>query len=461
MATPGIQTTHNLPTIVLIGRANVGKSTLFNTLLQENKALVSDIAGTTRTINRGISIWRGKEIMVLDTGGVDNTENELFAKEILTQADEALDEANIIVMVTDVKSGVMPQERDLAHALKKKYKKPIMLVANKVDSQKLERELLSGEWAPLALGEPFPISAVSGRGIGDFLDLVYTTLQKLPIRPKNTKAIKDSLHISIIGKPNVGKSSLFNKLIGQDRVIVSDIAHTTREPYDTVMAYEYAKKKHLLTFVDTAGIRRKANVKGQLERAGIARSVKSIEDSDIILLVLDGSEPISSQDMQLGGLIERRSKSVIIVINKWDLAEDNSDSHRNEVIKMVYSHFPHLDFAPIVFTSGKTGYRIQQIFPLIIKIAEARKTEIPAKLLERMLVRITAQHKPSRGKGTRQPKVLGLKQLRSDPPIFEMRIKYRTSIHRSYVNYIENRLREEYNFLGTPIVIKMTKMKKQ
>lgn len=461
MATPGIQTTHNLPTIALIGRANVGKSTLFNTLLQENKALVSDIAGTTRTINRGISIWRGKEIMILDTGGVDNDENEQFADEILTQADEALDEADIIVLVTDIKSGVMPQERDLAHSLKKKYKKPIMLVANKADSKKLEQELLNGEWAPLALGEPFPVSATSGRGIGDLLDLIYNQLQKLPIRPKKTKEIKDSIKISLIGKPNVGKSSLFNKLIGQDRVIVSDIAHTTREPYDTEVTYEFAKKKHRLTFVDTAGIRRKANVKGKLEREGIARSIKSIDDSDIVLLVLDGSEPISSQDMQLGGLIERRSKSVIIIVNKWDLAEDNSDSYRNDVIKMIYNHFPHLDFAPIVFTSGKTGYRIQQIFPLLIKINEARKTEVSPKLLERLLERITKQHKPSRGKGTRQPKILGMKQLKSDPPIFEIRIKFRTSVHRSYINFIENRLREEYNFLGTPIVIKMTKMKRQ
>ncbi len=461
MATPGIPTTHNLPSIALIGRANVGKSTLFNALLQENKALISDIAGTTRTNNRGICIWRGKEIMITDTGGVDNDENERFADEILAQANEALKEADIIVIITDIKTGIMPQEIELSHKLKKIYKKPILLVANKADSKKLETNVHTGEWATLTLGEPIILSAANGRGIGDFLDIIYTTLQKMPIRPKKTKTRTNSIRVSIIGKPNVGKSSLFNKLIGQDKVIVSDIAHTTREPYDTDVIYEYGKKKHLITFLDTAGIRRKAKVKGKLEREGIQRSIQATENSDIILLVIDGSEPISSQDMQLGGLIERRSKSVVILVNKWDLAEDNSDSHRNDVIKMMYSHFPHLDFAPIVFVSGKTGYRIQQIFPLLIKIADARKTEILPKLLERMLERITKQHKPSRGKGTRQPKILALKQLKSDPPIFEIRIKYRTSLHRSYVNYIENRLREEYNFLGTPIVIKLTKLKKQ
>jgi GTP-binding protein len=296
--------------------------------------------------------------------------------------------------------------------------------------------------------------------VGDFLDTLLTDLNKLPIRPKKIKDQTDVITVSLFGKPNVGKSSLFNKLIGQDKVIVSDIAHTTREPHDTTLEYEHEGKKHELKFIDTAGIRRKTKVSGELEREGIRRSIVSASHSDVILVVLDGSEPIATQDMQLGGLIEKRSKGVIILINKWDLAEDNTDEFRNDVKKMIYAHFPHLNFAPILFVSGKTGYKVQQIFPLIIQIATSRQIEVPQKLLDKFLERATKAHKPARGKGTRQPKVLGIRQLNANPPVFEMTVKLKTSIHRSYVNYIENKLREQFGFFGTPIVIKLTKSKK-
>jgi len=452
----------NLPIIVLIGRANVGKSTLFNKLIEEKKAIVSNIAGTTRTNNEGDIIWRGKEIHIIDTGGIDNEENERFAAEIIEQSRKALECSNIIVMMTDAKIGILPQEKDLAKQLRNKYKntKTIFLVANKVDNEKTEMNLGDKEWSSLQLGQPLPVSASSGRGVGDFLDILYKELNKHKKRPKKIKETKESIKVNLIGKPNVGKSSLFNKLIGQEKVIVSDIAHTTREPFDIKIIHKVGDKNHHITFVDTAGIRRKAKVSGILEREGIQKTIQTIEKSDIILLTIDGSEIMSSQDMQLGGLIERRSKSVIILINKWDLAKDTSDAYRNEVKKVVYAHFPHLDFAPILFVSGKTGYRTQQIFPLIIQIAEARKTEIPQAILDKFIEQVTKDHKPARGKGTRQPKILGFKQIHSDPPIFEMLIKYRTSIHRSYVNYIENRLREHFNFIGTPIVIKLTKIKK-
>ncbi|MEK7083810.1 MAG: GTPase, partial [Patescibacteria group bacterium] len=272
------------------------------------------------------------------------------------------------------------------------------------------------------------------------------------------------LRISIIGKPNVGKSSLFNKLIGEERVIVSPIPHTTREPYDTEVTYEYdigkKIKKQPIIFVDTAGIRRKASVSGELEREGIHKSVESIQTSDIVLFVIDGSETISSQDMQLGGLLERRSKSVILLINKWDLTKDTSDQFRHEVERMVATHFPHLDFAPIIFVSGKTGYRVHQIFPMIMKVWQARHTEIPPQTLTEFMKRIIKEHRPSRGKGVRHPEILGFHQLGSNPPVFEMLIKYRTSIHRSYVEYVENKLREQFDFLGAPIVIHLSKMKR-
>ena len=451
---------NNLPTIVLIGRANVGKSTFFNTLLEYNKALVSNISGTTRTNNEGKAVWRGKEINIIDTGGVDNDENEFFANEIIEQATRALDNSDIIVMLVDAKSPLLPQEKELAKKIKSKYSnKKIFLLANKADSNN-DIMNLDQSYYQLGLGEPILISATNGKGVGDFLDILYKEFNKLSKRPKKIKEEIITTKVCLIGKPNVGKSSIFNKLIGEDKVIVSDIAHTTREPFDTDIEYDYEGKKHKITFIDTAGIRRKAKVDGYLERTGIQRSIETIVHSDIILLILDGSETISSQDMQLGGLIEKKSKSVIIIVNKWDLTEDNGDAYRNEVKQMVYSHFPHLDFSPILFISGKTGYRTQQIFPTILKTIEARKTQITENALSKFIARITKTHKPSRGKGTKQPKILGFKQIGVEPPIFKLFIKYHTSLHRSYVNFIENKLREKFNFLGTPIVIKLSKLKK-
>jgi len=320
------------------------------------------------------------------------------------------------------------------------------------------------------MGDVYPISAANGRNVGDLLDHVYDLLAERGDKPEDaeTRATDTSIHISLIGKPNAGKSSLFNKLIGEDRVIVSEIAHTTREPYDTVVEYEFEEKneegemeskKATITFVDTAGIRRKSKVHGELEKAGIGKSIEAIEKSDIVLFVLDGSETITQQDMQLGGLLEKRGKSVMILVNKWDLSDDNSDHKRHEVEKMVLRHFPHLDFAPVLFTSGMTGREVHKIFPMIMQVWKARHTTIGVKALEHSLERITKAKLPSRGKGTRHPKLLGLRQIGSAPPVFQLLVKYRTSLHSSYIRYIENRLREEYDFIGSPIIMKLTKMK--
>jgi GTP-binding protein len=452
-----------LPIIALVGRVNVGKSTLFNTLIEEQKAIVSDIPGTTRTSNVGIVLWRGKYMRVIDTGGLTFTDDIPLEEDILKQTEHALKDADIILFITDAKDGVLPQERELAKRLRRVEVKPVLLIANKVDNKKIEQTLTEEQWFKLGLGEPYPISATNGRNVGDLLDKIYATLHAGKRRPK-TKSPQDkpSLRVSIIGKPNAGKSSLFNKLIGEERVIVNDMAHTTREPYDTRVVYTQkgTKKKNNITFVDTAGIRRKASVSGILERLGIHKSIQAIEHSEIILFVLDGSQPITSQDMQLGGLVERRGKSVIIILNKWDLAEDTSDTVRNDIKKMVYAHFPHLKFAPIIFTSGLTGTGVHTIFPMILRVFEARQTEIPPSALSVFLKKATREHRPSRGKGTRHPKLLGMKQLGSAPPVFQVYVKYRTSLHRSYVHYLENRLREHFDFFGTPIIIKLKKMKK-
>lgn len=458
----------HLPVVALIGRVNVGKSTLFNRLIEDQKAIVSDTPGTTRTRNEGIVLWRGTEFKIIDTGGLTFDNQVLFEEDIVKQADKAMKEADIIVLVTDAKTGPVTEELRLAKRLRRAETKSVILVANKADNKKIESTLTEPMWYKLGLGEPFAISSGSGRNVGNLLDVLYETLVERNKKPLDAEmpdeTVPGRVQVSIIGKPNVGKSSLFNKLIGEDKVIVSDVPHTTREPHDTLISYKHKTKEgdqeQLINFVDTAGIRRKAKVDGHLERLGIQKSIDMLQNSDIILFVVDGSEPITQQDMQLGGLMERKSKSVIILINKWDLAEDNEDSKRNDVKRMVYSYFPHLDFAPILFVSSKTGYKVHDIFPLLMHVWEARHTHVANRGLEKFLEYIMRVHKPSRGKGTRQPTLMGMRQINEAPPVFEIFVKARTSLHRSYLDFVENKLREEFDFLGTPIVIKLTKMKK-
>ncbi len=455
-----IQTENKLPTIALVGRVNVGKSTLFNKLIEDRKAIVSDTPGTTRTSNEGLILWKGKEIKVIDTGGLTFEDEIDFEHDILKQSEAAMKVADLILFVVDAAEGLMPQEKELAKRMRRIITKPVLVVANKADKKSIEENITNSEFYKLGLGDVYPISAASGRRVGDLLDHIYTTLQKGSKRPKKYTEKSNTLRVSLIGKPNAGKSSIFNKLIGEEKVIVSDKPHTTREPHDTEIEYTEGKRKHQITFVDTAGIRRKTKVKGELERAGIQKSINSIEESDLVLFVLDGSEPISQQDMQLGGLVERRGKSVVIILNKWDLAEDNSDANRQEVKKMIYAHFPHVKFAPIEFVSGKTSYGIHKIFPLLIRAAESRKTLIPGEVLEKFLEDCIAEHKPGKGKGTRRPKILGMRQLDSNPPVFELLIKSKTSLHSSYVNFVERRLRERFDFFASPIIIRMSKIKR-
>ncbi|MBT4153231.1 MAG: ribosome biogenesis GTPase Der [Candidatus Magasanikbacteria bacterium] len=453
-----------IPTIAIIGRVNVGKSTLFNKLIGETKAIVSTIGGTTRTTNEGLLHWRGRHIRVLDTGGLSFEEDTPFEEDILVQSEKAMKLADVILFITDGQVGVMPQERELAKRMRKISHKPVIFIANKVDNKRIEASLTEPDWYKLGLGEPFPISAASGRSIGDLLDKIFEVLGDEATDAEKFVEEDPGIRISLIGKPNVGKSSLFNRIIGEERVIVSDIAHTTREPHDTTLEYRYKQGEEeimqKITFKDTAGIRRKSRVSGFLERMGIAKSITSIDDSDIILFVIDGSETISQQDMQLAGLIEKRSKSVIILVNKWDLTEDNTEQQQIKVKKMLYSYFPHLSFAQMLLVSGKTGQHVQKILPHIMHAWQARHTHIANRGLEKFLEQATKEHRPSRGKGTRHPKLLGMRQLRDNPPIFEVFVKHRTSLHRSYINYLENKLRDSFDFFATPIVIKLTKTKR-
>lgn len=467
MATPATIVTSGLPTVALIGRVNVGKSSLFNKIIEHQLAIVSDIPGTTRTRNIATASWRGKEFRLVDTGGLTFTEGVELEDDIIKQTKIAIEEADVILFVVDIQLGLLPQEQQIAKLLKAEAgKKPILLVANKADTFGLSQSIYDREWKKLLLGEPIPVSAANGMNVGDLLDTVYKQLTKVKKSPKTLKPM-EPIKVALMGKPNVGKSSLFNKLIGEERVIVSPIAHTTREPHDTLVEVDFPStedgkkgtKEHFL-FIDTAGIRRKTKVSGELERLGIGKSIATINRTDIVLLLIDATEPITDQDQQLGGLLREHTKSVVIVVNKWDMSDDNTDSFRNETREKIYSYFPHLDYAPIVFISAKTGYRIHQIFELLRDAWVGRHTELEEKTLGDFLYRAQRRHKPATGLGVRHPKLLGFKQLRTNPPMFELFIKSNTSVHISYVHYLENCLRKEFGFFGTPIIIKLTKMKK-
>lgn len=446
----------DLPVIALVGRVNVGKSTLFNRLTETNKALVSNIPGTTRTRNVGLAIWRGKHVRVVDTGGLTFSEDVPLEEDIIKQTQAALKEADVIVFVTDIKEGLLPQEKELAKLLKTKKKNcPVIFVANKADSP-VDRSLkYEREWLKLGLGEPTAISAENGSGLGELMEQIFSHLKKTLKKPQQLPDI-EPIKVALLGKPNVGKSSLFNKLIGEERVIVNDMPHTTREPHDTLVEVD---DQHIL-FIDTAGIRRKAKVSGVLERMGIGKSIETMKRADIVLFLLDTSSPITDQDQQLGGLLRESTKSVIIVVNKWDLSEDNTDSFRNDVKEKILKYFPHIAYAPIVFVSAKTSYRIHQLFPLIKQAWEERHIELSEETCEEFIRYVTKQHLPSRGKGVHHPKILGFRQINVNPPIFELFIKYKTSLNISYVHYLENRLRERFSFFAAPIIIKLTKTKR-
>lgn len=462
MATPAIIIDHSLPTVALVGRVNVGKSSLFNRIMEVRQAIVSDIAGTTRTRNVGEAVWRGRQFRLVDTGGLTFSEDVPLEEEIIHQTELALKEADVIVFVTDIQAGILPQEKELARRLLKKEKvKPIILVANKADSKAFYTRVHDREWLQLGFGAPVPVSAANGSNVGDFLDLVYKKLSKLPKRPKQVREY-NPIKVAIMGRPNVGKSSLFNKLIGEERVIVSDMPHTTREPHDMLVEIplEDSKEKMAVLFVDTAGIRRKKKVHGELEEIGIGKSIATIAKSDIVLLVLDATEPITDQDQQLAGLLREHTRSVIIVVNKWDMADENDDAFRNDSKKLIYKSFPHLDFAPIVFVSAKTSYRVHQIFPLIKQAWDARQIVIEDEAVDIFLKKLVKFKQPTRGKGTRHPKIYALRQLGFNPPMFEIVIKPNTSLHMSYVHFIENRLRQEYGFFAAPIIMKLSKFKK-
>ncbi len=471
-----------LPTVVIIGRTNVGKSFLFNRLTETGKALISREPNTTRDYNLGQVSWRNRTFSLIDTGGVNIAElkhsiDSLLAKkpkkspgdgatieaEIIKQTKNAVKKADLLLLVVDGQAGLMPEDRQLALVVKKLSAKgampasggklPVMLVVNKIDNQRLAGEL--NEFFKLGLGLPAAVSAANGSGTGDLLDIMIKKLKWPRGRTKKAAAEK-SIRVAIIGKPNVGKSSLLNKILGEQRVIVSAVPHTTREPQDTEITYQDRK----ITLIDTAGLAKKAKIQPGLDKISSRRSLNIIKSADIILFVTEADKPLTSQDSRLAGLIKDSRAGIIIVCNKWDLIDERTEKLDAAVKKYYLGHFPYLSFAPLIFVSALTGRGTDKILELAVSVAEERSKEIPGSELKAFIRKLTKMHYPAAAEGEVKPVIHDFRQTKTNPPQFTATVGPRQSLHFSYLRYIENQLRAEYGFFGTPIGIHVETMKR-
>jgi len=450
-----------LPLVAICGRTNVGKSTLFNRLIEKRQALVSDIEGTTRDCNLGLVHWNRKIFRLVDTAGlldagfisgkkkIDNDIDSLAQQQALNY----LREAKLLLFVADGKAGLLTEDRLLAKALRQNplYSAKTILVVNKIDSGKWLTEAVV--FNKLGLGEPITISAQTGAGTGDLLDIVLKKIEAATdLNEEEEREITAKL--CIVGKPNVGKSSLLNALLGYNRVIVSDRPHTTRESQDT----ELIHKDKLIRLIDTAGISRHGHKSKGLEKEGIAMSLQSLQRADIALLVLDISEELTHQDAKIVEKIVERQKSLIIIANKWDKVEEKNQKHWQE---KIFSKLPFAAWAPLLFVSAKTGAKVNKILDIALEVASALKTEISETQLKKFLSRVVKIHLPAKGRGLKAPHIYEIAQTRHNPPSFTVRIGSRDDLHFSYVRFLENRLREQYDFMGTPIKMSVIKNKKK
>lgn len=458
--------------VALIGRANVGKSTLFNTLTEEKKALVSNIAGTTRDRNYASINWRGIDFQIIDTGGIEFSHwfagpvvhPQDIEKDILKQADFALKEANLILFLVDVKDGVMPQDKEVALILKKS-RKPVILVINKADNKRQRDSVF--EFYKLNMGEPVPVSAINGSGTGDLLDKVVESIKKQNKSGQRTanrelrtpglapQSGAGAIRIAIIGKPNTGKSTLVNSILGEERVITSAQPYTTRDSQNIDLIYQGQP----YTLIDTAGIRKTAKIHNRLEKISVDQALKSIKKADIALLMTDVSEPLTRQDKILADEILKSHASLIIVANKWDLIGNKDSTTINKFTKYYYRFFPFLSFAPVIFVSAMEKQRVKKVLELAKEVHQERYREISENALDKFLKKIIKHQPPAKGKGTKHPKIHQLKQLGVNPPEFEIIKDFNSDLHDSYLKFIENQLRQKFGFKGTPVIIKVRRLK--
>ena len=430
------------PIIAIVGRPNVGKSTLFNKLIGERRAIIEDTPGVTRDRIYGEGEWCGKSFVVIDTGGIEPKTNDVILKQMRLQAEIAIDTADVIIFMCDVHTGLVADDREIAVMLKKSGK-PVVVAVNKADSVgAVPFEFY--EFYELGFDkDPIAISSTHGSGTGDLLDAV---LAELPA-DAGTAEEDDSIKVAVIGKPNAGKSSLINKLLGEERLIVSDIAGTTRDAIDTQVECAYGK----YTFIDTAGLRRKARVEDVIEKYSVLRAHMAVERADVCLLVIDATAGITEQDEHIAGIAHEAGKACIIVVNKWDAVEKDNDSV-NEFTKKIYNALSYMTYAPILFVSALTGQRLQKLFEHINYVNEQAKLRISTGMLNDMLGDATAKVQPPSDKGKRL-KIYYMTQASVAPPTFVIFANSIELFHFSYQRYIENCLRETFGFRGTPVRI--------
>lgn len=428
--------------VAIVGRPNVGKSTLFNLLANKRISIVEDTPGVTRDRLYATAEWLDKEFMMVDTGGIETMNNDVIAVSVRQQAEIAIREADVILFVCDARSGITNEDMEVANILRRS-KKPIVLAVNKADSPKQEMGIF--EFYNLGIGEPVPISAANHLGLGDMLDAV---VEKFPDTVTGTdEQDEDEIKVALIGRPNVGKSSIFNCLVGQERSIVSDIAGTTRDAIDTPVTID--KQKYL--FIDTAGMRRKARIDEPIEKYSVIRSLRAVDRSDVILMVIDAVEGVTEQDKKIVGYVHEAGKGVILVVNKWDLyKKDNSSTLR--YTEELRKELVFLQYAPVVYVSALTKQRIHRLPEVISYVAEQNAMRISTSVLNQVITDATAINPPPTDKGKRL-KILFSTQVKTKPPTFVIFVNYPELMHFSYQRYLENKLRESFGFEGTPLNI--------
>lgn len=427
--------------LAIVGRPNVGKSTLFNTLAGEKISIVEDHPGVTRDRIYADVTWLNQSFSMIDTGGIEMDSKDKMLKHMREQADIAIDTADVILFLVDVRQGLVDADFKVADMLRKSGK-PVILVVNKVDNfEKYMPDVY--EFYNLGIGDPHPISAASKLGIGDMLDAVLELFDLEKIEEEED----DRPKIAIVGKPNAGKSSLINNLLGENRVIVSDVAGTTRDAIDTEIVYNGTE----YVFIDTAGLRRKSKIKENIERYSIIRTVAAIERSDVVILMIDATEGVSEQDAKIAGIAHDRGRGLIIAVNKWDAIE--KDNHTvKEYTKKVRDILSFVPYAEIIFISALTGQRTKKIFDMLETVIENHAMRIQTGVLNEILMEAVALQQPPSDKGKRL-KLFYMTQVSTKPPTFVLFVNKKELMHFSYQRYIENRIRDTFGFMGTPIRI--------
>ena len=427
------------PVVAIVGRPNVGKSTLFNALAGEMISIVKDTPGVTRDRIYADVTWLDKEFTMIDTGGIEPDSKDIILSQMREQAQIAIDTADVIIFITDVKQGLVDADSKVADMLRRSGK-PVVLVVNKVDNfDKYMADVY--EFYNLGIGDPVPISAASRLGLGDMLDIVAENFPEGSAQAEDD----DRPRVAIVGKPNVGKSSIINKLLGENRVIVSDIAGTTRDAIDT----EILHNGKAYIFIDTAGLRRKNKIKEELERYSIIRTVTAVERADVVLMVIDATEGVTEQDAKIAGIPHERGKGVIIVVNKWDAIEKNDRTMREyeSDIRQVLSYMP---YAEIMYVSAATGQRLNRLYDMIDMVIENQTLRIATGVLNEIMTEAVAMQQPPSDKGKRL-KLYYITQVAVKPPTFVIFVNDKELMHFSYTRYLENKIREAFGFRGTSL----------